>query len=62
MQINITNRICKFYNSLTKSQKLKTENVLFDGKDHKGMLIYFTNYVSSKSIKKLSLNLYTTYL
>ena len=56
--INIQNRICNNSNSLTELENLETENILIDEKNYKDLVIYFTKYVSSKSIKILSLHYY----
>ena len=39
----------------SKKKKLETKNILIDEKNYKGLVIYFTRYVHSKSIKMLSL-------
>ena len=56
MHINIKNRISNYSHNLIKSEKLEIENFLMDEKNCKVLVIYFTNYASSKSIKILSLH------
>ena len=54
--INIKNRICKYSDKLIESQKTETENISINEKNYKDLVIYFTNYVNSKSIKMLNLS------
>ena len=53
VHINTKNRICNFSNSLIESEKLKAEKFLIGEKNYKDLVVYFTNYVNSKSIKSL---------
>ena len=39
-----------------RSKKLETKNILIDDENYKDLVIYFTRYVYSKSIKLLSLH------
>ena len=56
-ETNIENRVYKYYfNNLIKAKKLKTENISIDEKNYKDMVIYFTRYVHTESIKMLSLH------
>ena len=54
--INIKNRISKYSDKLIESQKTETENISINEKNYKDLVIYFTNYVNSKSIKMLNLS------
>ena len=54
---NIENKVYKYYfNNLIKTKKLETENISIDEKNYKDMVIYFTIYVHTESIKMLSLH------
>ena len=54
---NIENKVYKYYfNNLIKTKKLETENISIDEKNYKDMVIYFTRYVHTESIKMLSLH------
>ena len=55
-ETNIENRVYKYFNNLIKAKKLKTENISIDEKSYKDMVIYFTTYVHTESIKMLSLH------
>ena len=56
-EINIRNRVYNYYlYGLIKAKKLETKNILIDKKNYKYMVIYFTRYVHSKSIKMLNLH------
>ena len=46
------------FDNLVKAKKIATKNVLMDEKNYKDLVIYFTRYVHSKSIKIFSLNYY----
>ena len=48
-------RICNYSNGLLISEKLETKNILMDEKNYENLVLYLTNYVSSKSKKILSL-------
>ena len=55
-EINIENRVYNHYfDNLVKATKLETKNVLINEKNYKDLMICFTRYVHSKSIKTLSL-------
>ena len=41
-----------------KPQKIKTNNVLIHEENIKNLVVYFTKYVNSKSMKMLSLHFY----
>ena len=57
-ETNIENRVYKYYfNNLIKAKELETENISIDEKNYKDMVIYFTRYVHTESIKMLSLHL-----
>ena len=46
------------FDNLVKVKKIAIKNVLMDEKNYKDLVIYFTRYVHSKSIKIFSLNYY----
>ena len=46
------------FDNLVKAKKIAIKNVLMDEKNYKDLVIYFTRYVHSKSIKIFSLNYY----
>ena len=51
-EISIKNRVYNYYfDNLVKADKLKTKKILIDEKKYKDLVIYFTRYVRSKSIK-----------
>ena len=55
-EINIKNRVCTYYwtlDDLAKGKKTEIKNILIDEKNYKDLMIYFTRYVHSKSIKML---------
>ena len=54
---NTKNRVYDYYfGNLIKAKKLETKKILIDEKNLKDLVIYFTRYVHSKSIKMLSLH------
>ena len=54
---NTKNRVYDYYfDNLIKAKKLETKKILIDEKNLKDLVIYFTRYVHSKSIKMLSLH------
>ena len=55
-KINIKNRVYNYYfDNLIKAKKIETENNLMDEKNYKDLVIYFTRYIHSKSLKTLSM-------
>ena len=55
-EINIKNRFYNYYfDNLIKAKKLGTKNIKIDEKMYKNLVIYFTRYVHSKSIKIFTL-------
>ena len=53
-EINIKNRIYNYYfDYLIKAKKLETKNILFNEKNYKDLIIYFTRYDLGKSIRML---------
>ena len=56
MHVNIKNRICTCSKSSFESEKIETKNISIDWKNYKGLAIYFTSFVNSKSIKMLNLH------
>ena len=51
-QINIKNQVYNYYfDSLVKTKILENKTILTDKKNYRDMLIYFTRYVYSKSMK-----------
>ena len=56
-EISIKNRVYNYYfDNLIKAKKLETKNILIDEKIFKDLVIYFTRYDHSKSVKLLSLH------
>ena len=56
-KINLKNRVCNYcFDNFIKAKRLQTKNILIDEKNYKDLVIYFTRYVHSKSIKMLSLH------
>ena len=56
-EINITNWVYSYsFDCLVKAKKLETKNALISEKNYKGLMIYLTRYVLSKSAKMLSLH------
>ena len=54
---NTKNRVYDYYfDNLIKAKKLETKKILIDEKNLKDLVIYFTRYVHSKSIKMFSLH------
>ena len=55
MPVNEINIKVRFYNyycdNLIKEKPLESKNILIDEKNYKDLIIYFTRYVHSKSIK-----------
>ena len=57
--VNIKSRVYNYYfDNLVKVKKLETTNILIDDKNYKDLLIYFSRYVYSKSIKMSTLYYY----
>ena len=60
MHVNEINIQVRFYNyycdNLIKEKPLESKDILIDEKNYKDLVIYFTRYVHSKSIKMLSLH------
>ena len=57
--VNIKSRVYNYYfDNLVKVKKLETTNILIDDKNYKDLLIYFSRYVHSKSIKMSTLYYY----
>ena len=56
-EINLKDSVYNYYfgNSIWP-KKLKTKNILMDEKNYENLVIYFTRYVGSKSVKMLSLH------
>ena len=56
-EINIKNRVYNYhFDNLIKAKILEFKNILIDEKNYANLVIYFTRYVHSKSIKMSSLN------
>ena len=56
-EINIKNRVYNYhFGNLIKAKKLGTKKILFDEKNFKDLVIYFTRFVHRKLIKMLSLH------
>ena len=56
-KFNIKNRVYSYHvYNLVKAKKVETKNILVDKKSYEDMLIYFTRYFHSKSIKVLNLH------
>ena len=56
-EINIKNQLYSYhFDNLVKAKKLETKKILIDEKNCKDLIIYFTRYVHSKSIKMFSLH------
>ena len=56
-EIDLENRVQNyFFDNLMKAKKIETKNISIDEKNYKDLLINFTRYVQSKSIKMLSLH------
>ena len=56
MRARLLNRVYNYYfDNLVKAKKLETKNILIDEKNYSDLVIYFTVYVHSKSMKMLSL-------
>ena len=53
-EINIKDRLYNYYfDKLIKAKKSETKNILIDEKNYANLVIYFTLYVHSTSIKCL---------
>ena len=51
-EINIKNRVYNYhFDNLIEGKKIKIKSILIDEKNCKDLVIYFTRYVRSKSIK-----------
>ena len=56
VRVRILNRVYNYYfHNLVKAKKRETKSILIDEKNYTNLVIYFTIYVHSKSIKMLSL-------
>ena len=54
-EISIKNWVYNYYfDNLVKTKKLKTKNILINEKNYNNLVIYFTIYFHSKTIKMLS--------
>ena len=56
VRARLLNRVYNYYfDNLVKTKKLETKNTLIDEKNYRHLVIYFTVYFHSKSMKMLSL-------
>ena len=56
VRARLLNRVYNYYfDNLVKTKKLETKNILIDEKNYRHLVIYFTVYFHSKSMKMLSL-------
>ena len=55
-EINVKNRVYKYFDNLIKEKKIETKNILIDKKNYKDMVIQFNRYDGGKSTRMLSLH------
>ena len=58
MHIKVKNQVHNHSENLIKPEKIENKNILIDEVNFENLVIYFTGYVSCKSIKTFSLYFY----